>query len=142
MIRIAETNDEIRSCYAVMKELRPHLADGDFLAQVKRQMDSYGFRLVYCEHDGEVVAVGGFRIAEWLAGGRYLEIEDLVAKDGVRSRGFGGALFDWCVARARETGCRQLRLVSHVARFGAHRFYLRKGMDIEAHYFSMKFEEQ
>ena len=141
MIRTARTDAEIEACYAVMKELRPHLAAGDFLAQVKRQTEAYGFRLIFCEHENEIVAVGGIRVAEWLAGGRYLEIEDLVAKDGARSRGFGGALFDWCVEHARANGCRQLRLVSHVKRFGAHRFYLRKGMDIEAHYFSMSLEE-
>jgi hypothetical protein len=31
-----------------------------------------------------------------------------------------------------------MRLVSHVKRFGAHRFYLRQGMIIEAHYFSLR----
>ena len=140
MIGLAATDAEIEACYAVMRELRPHLSAADFLAQVKRQMGAYGFRLVYCEHESEIVAVGGIRLAEWLAGGRYLEIEDLVAKDGARSRGHGGALFDWCVEHARANGCRQLRLVSHVVRFGAHRFYLRRGMNIEAHYFSMSLE--
>ena len=31
----------------------------------------------------------------------------------------------------------QVRLVSRLSRRDAHRFYLRKGMSIEAHYFSM-----
>jgi GNAT superfamily N-acetyltransferase len=88
--------------------------------------------------DGEVKAVGGFRIAEWLAGGKYLEIEDLATKDGERSKGYGGALFDWLVELARRENCDQIRLVSHVKRFGAHRFYLRQGMIIEAHYFSLR----
>jgi hypothetical protein len=30
-----------------------------------------------------------------------------------------------------------VRLVSRVSRLDAHRFYLRKGMSLEAHYFSM-----
>jgi GNAT superfamily N-acetyltransferase len=98
--------------------------------------ENTGFRLVYLKNE-EVKAVGGFRIAEWLAGGKYLEIEDLVTKDGERSKGFGGAIFDWLVALAKRENCDQIRLVSHVKRFGAHRFYLQKGMIIEAHYFSM-----
>jgi GNAT superfamily N-acetyltransferase len=136
MIAIAETDEEIQDCYAVMSELRPHIGRQDFLPLVKRLAAETGFRLVYLK-DEEVKAVGGFRIAEWLAGGKYLEIEDLVSKDGERSKGVGGAIFDWLVALAKSENCDQLRLVSHVKRFGAHRFYLRKGMIIEAHYFSM-----
>ncbi|HEY0459292.1 MAG TPA: GNAT family N-acetyltransferase [Pyrinomonadaceae bacterium] len=136
MIAIAETDREIAACYAVMAELRQHIEPDTFLPLVKRLSANSGFRLVYLK-DEEVKAVGGFRISEWLAGGKYLEIEDLATHDGERSKGYGGALFDWLVALAKRENCDQLRLVSHVRRFGAHRFYLRKGMIIEAHYFSM-----
>lgn len=137
MIAIAETDEEIENCYSVMAELRPHIARADFLPLIKKFSAKTNFRLVYLTDGREVKAVGGFRISEWLAGGKYLEIEDLVAKDGERSKGFGGALFDWLVEYAKRENCDQLRLVSSVVRFGAHRFYLRKGMNIEAHYFSM-----
>ncbi len=137
MIKLAGTDSEIEDCFAVMTELRPHIARKDFAPLVKRLMAQTGFRMVYLTDEGCVKAVGGFRIAEWLAGGKYLEIEDLATLDGERSRGCGGKLFDWLVAYAKENGCDQLRLVSHVRRFGAHRFYLRKRMIIEAHYFSM-----
>ena len=138
MIEIAETDEEIQACYAVMAELRPQFSPGDFLPTVKRLMESTGFRLVYLQDAAEIKAVGGFRISEWLAGGKYLEIEDLATKSGERSKGYGGELFDWLAAYAREKNCDQLRLVSHVKRFGAHRFYLRRGMIIEAHYFSLR----
>lgn len=99
-------------------------------------MAASDFRLVYLE-EKEVLAVGSIRSGEWLAGGKYLEIEDLVTKDEERSKGLGGALFDWIVAYAEKENCRQIKLVSHVKRYGAHKFYLQKGMIIEAHYFSI-----
>jgi GNAT superfamily N-acetyltransferase len=136
MIAIAETDREIQDCYAVMSELRPHIGREEFLPRVKHLSAKTGFRLAYLK-DGEVKAVGGFRISEWLAGGKYLEIEDLATKDGERSKGYGGELFDWFVNYAKENDCNQIRLVSNVKRLDAHRFYLRKGMIIEAHYFSM-----
>ena len=135
-IKIAETDDEIQKCYAVMAELRPHLEPDQFFEQVKRQRVNHGFQLVYLT-DGDVKAVGGLRIAEWLAGGKCLEIEDLVATDSERSKGYGGRLFDWIVEYAKSEECVQLKLVSHVKRFDAHRFYLNKRLIIEAHYFSM-----
>lgn len=140
MIAVAETDDEIQNCYAVMAELRPHLKPDAFLRKVKRQVENSGYKLVYLT-DGEVKAVGGFRISEWLAGGKYLEIEDFVAKDGERSKGYGGELFDWIVDFAKRENCNQIKLVSRVTRFGAHRFYINKRMNIEAHYFSLNLKD-
>ena len=137
-IQIAESDDEILNCYAVMAELRPHIARDEFLPRVKRQSEINGFRLAYLTREGDVKAVAGFRISEWLGGGKYMEIEDLVSKTDERSKGFGGELFDWLVEYAGRENCAQIKLVSHVKRFGAHKFYLQKGMIIEAHYFSMK----
>ena len=136
-IRFAETDEEIESCYAVMSELRPHIGREEFLPQVRRQMAVSGFQLAYLTEDEKVKAVAGIRIAEWLARGRSLEIEDLVATESERSKGHGGRLFDWIVEHARDSGCSEVRLVSHVTRYRAHRFYLNKGMIIDAHFFSM-----
>lgn len=137
-IALAESDEEILNCFSVMSELRPHLAAEDFLSRVKKLTDTTGLRLAFLRDDGEVKAVAGFRISEWLAfDGKYLEIEDLATKSGARSKGYGGALFDWLVAYAKKNGCTHLRLVSNVARRDAHRFYERKGMAHVAHYFSM-----
>lgn len=135
-VTVAQSEQEISDCYAIMAELRPHIQPDEFLPMVKRLSGIAGFQLAYLA-DGEIKAVAGFRISEWLAGGKYLEIEDLVAKSGERSKGYGGELFDWLVTFAAENNCAQVRLVSRVTRIDAHRFYLRKGMNLEAHYFSM-----
>jgi GNAT superfamily N-acetyltransferase len=121
-----------------MVQLRPHLSSDQFVAQVKRQGVEAGFTLVYLAEGDDVLAVGGIRTGEWLAGGKYLEIEDLVTADGARSEGHGGQLFDWIADHARAEGCDQLRLVSAVTRHDAHRFYLNKRMKIQAYYFSME----
>ena len=136
-IKIAETDDEIRRCYPVMSELRPHIAEEDFLPQVRRQIEASGFQLVYLEDGGEVKAVAGIRIAEWLARGMSLDLEDLVASESDRSKGYGGKLLDWLFEYGRERGCTEIRLVSHVTRFRAQQFYLKKKMILDGHFFSM-----
>ena len=136
-VTVARSEQEISACYPVMAELRPHIRPEEFLPTVRRLTELNGFQLAYL-NDGGVKAVAGFRISEWLAGGRYLEIEDLVSKSGERSKGYGGELFDWLVGHAGESSCLQVRLVSRVSRRDAHRFYLRKGMTLEAHYFSLR----
>jgi GNAT superfamily N-acetyltransferase len=136
-VSIAETDEEIAACYPVMSELRPHLSQDSFVPLVRRLGKTTGLRLAYLSEDAEIRAVAGYRISEWLAAGKYLEIEDLVSRASDRSKGYGGALFDWLISLAAEHHCRQLRLVSNVRRTDAHRFYLRKGMTMEAHYFSI-----
>ena len=136
-IALAVEDEEIRSCYPVMAELRPHVAAEEFLRRVRRQMEIAGYGLAYVS-DGEVKAVAGFRISECLAWGRFMYVDDLVSKDGERSKGYGGQLFDWLVEYARGEGCDQFHLDSGVQRFAAHRFYLAKRMAIEAHHFGLK----
>ena len=136
-INFAVTDDEINECYGVMSQLRPHIARNEFLPTVRRQMESFDYGLVYVEDDDDIKAVAGIRISEWLHRGKYLEIDDLVSKDGDRSKGYGGKLFDWILDYARKQDCNHVRLLSGVQRYDAHRFYLRKRMNIEAHYFSI-----
>jgi GNAT superfamily N-acetyltransferase len=135
-IGVAESDAQIDACYPVMSELRPQITRADFLPFVRRLQATHHFKLAFVDDDG-IKAVAGYRVSEWLAGGRYLEIEDLVTAGGARSKGYGGELFDWLMAEAARTECRQVRLVSNVRRVDAHRFYLRKGMKHEAHYFSI-----
>lgn len=140
-IAVADTDTQIDACWPVMSELRPHISRADFLPFVKRLAATNQFRLAFLEDEGAIKAVAGYRLSEWLAGGRYLEIEDLVTAADTRSRGLGGELFDWLVAEASRQGCRQVRLVSNVRRVDAHRFYLRKGMTQEAYYFSITIQK-
>ncbi len=136
-IAFAETRDEIAATWPVMHQLRPHLDAEAYLAQVLRLQAECDFKLACMTIDGAVVAVAGLRFGEWLHGGRYLEIEDFVTGEQCRSRGYGGEFFDWIVALGREAGCRHLRLLSGVQREAAHRFYRRKGMSLDAYYFSL-----
>jgi GNAT superfamily N-acetyltransferase len=136
-IALVRDEADIAACWPVMRQLRPDIAEADFVPLVRRLVAEQGFELAYLSCDGEVRAVAGLREGEWLAGGRYLEIEDLVTSEEARGSGLGGQLFDWIVVLGRQRGCRHLRLVSRTSRAAAHRFYRAKGMTDEALYFSL-----
>jgi GNAT superfamily N-acetyltransferase len=139
-IRIAETDEEIAGCFAVMSELRPHVGAAEFVQRVRRQQEAAGYELIFLEAEGQVRAVAGVRVSECLAWGRFMYIDDLVTLGGERSRGHGQKLFDWLLRHAAERGCEEFHLDSGVQRFGAHRFYLRNRMEIVAHHFGLKLE--
>src|SRR5690349_14575058 len=133
----AETKKDILRCYPVMAQLRPHVAEADFLPRIERQRQQ-GYELAFVEHNGAVVCAAGFRFLENLAWGRFLYVDDLITAEAVRSRGFAQQLVQWLLAEAKAKGCDELHLDSGVNRFGAHRFYLGQRMDITCHHFAIK----
>lgn len=135
-IFLAEGDIEIERCFPVMVELRTALAQDKFVSQVKRQQRLNEFKLAYLEVESEVKAVAGFGISENLAFGKFLYVDDLVTKSSEQSKGYGDKLFDWLLEYAKAESCTQLQLDSGVQRFEAHRFYMRKRMNISSYHFS------
>ena len=45
VIAFATSAEDIRSCFAVMKELRPHLVEGEFLKLVRHLSETTRFQL-------------------------------------------------------------------------------------------------
>jgi GNAT superfamily N-acetyltransferase len=134
IIALAHTDDEIARCFPVMLQLRPHLAESDFVPRVRR-MQKEGFHLAFLEGAGAVRAVAGYRYYDKLHSGRNLYVDDLVTDPDDRSRGYGGKLLAWLTDEARAHGCVQLELDSGVQRFDAHRFYFRERMHVSAYHF-------
>jgi GNAT superfamily N-acetyltransferase len=134
---VAADGEEIRRCYPILKQLRVHLNESAMVNQIVRQKDQ-GYFLAYLESESKIRSVAGYRFCENLSSGKLMYVDDLVTNLEDRSKGFGQILFDWLVSEARQKGCRQITLDSGVQRFGAHRFYLRKGMDIVSHHFAMR----
>lgn len=142
MIQIIPASEErlIRDCFPVIHQLRPFLAEDEFVERVNRQFQQ-GYHLYCLVESGKVRAVTGFRISESLGHGKFLYVDDLVADEKERSKGFGGTLFDWLVDYAKREDCAELRLDCAVHRFDAHRFYMRKRMKLTTHHFVMKLKE-
>jgi GNAT superfamily N-acetyltransferase len=135
-VKIAQSDNDIRRCFPVMKALRPHLQDDeDLLERARRQMSDSGWRLAYVEDYGQIVACAGFRIHEWLVSGKILYVDDLVSAADKRSKGYGKALLDALKSLAKAEGCTQLRLDSGTHRTQAHRFYFREGLVISSFHF-------
>jgi GNAT superfamily N-acetyltransferase len=132
-IQIAETDTNISTCYPVMRELRPHLEEAEFLPLV-RKLENAGYRLA--QQPEGVVAVAGFWIRENLAWGRFLYVDDLVTLASHRSQGIGSRLLTWLREYAAQEGCRQLHLDSGTQRKDAHRFYDREGMSLFGYHFA------
>jgi GNAT superfamily N-acetyltransferase len=127
-IDLAESDEKVLACFAVMRHLRDLDDATAFLHRVRSQQLS-GYRLAAVWHGGEPVAVAGFRLGENLAWGRHLYVDDLVTLPEGRSRGYGAALLTWLAEFGRTRGAGQLHLDSGRQRADAHRFYEREGLE-------------
>jgi GNAT superfamily N-acetyltransferase len=138
MIRKMTTDSELKETFPVMKQLRTHLNEDQYLTMVNRQRHTDNYEVAAVIEDGDVKCVAGYRVSECLAYGRFLYVDDLVTGENSRSKNYGKQMMDWLVDEAKRLGCSQLHLDSGVQRHSAHRFYLRERMDITAFHFGLK----
>ncbi len=135
IIQLAKSDAEIIDSYPVMRELRPHILENEFLRRIRSQ-ETVGYQLTFIREAKGVVAVAGFRTGDNLAWGHFLYVDDLVTLPECRSMGYGKALLDWLQEYAKQEGCQQLHLDSGFQRKEAHRFYEREGLKSEGFHFA------
>lgn len=134
-IAIAADRTELERCYPVMHQLRTALTLEEFVQRVQLQQ-AEGYSLAFLEHEGQVVALAGFRLMNVLWSGKTLYVDDLVTDARQRSRGFGEQMMRWLEQHAREQGCETFALDSGTHRNETHAFYFRMGLRIVDFHFA------
>ena len=132
-LRHAETDAELRACWPVMRQLRPHLPSADdFIARVRR-MQNDGYRLLAVWQGDSPRALAGYRLQENLVyGGRFLYVDDLVTDEAARGTQWGARLIEATTRIADEAGCVRFVLDTGLSNALAQRFYFRQGLLTEA----------
>jgi ribosomal protein S18 acetylase RimI-like enzyme len=127
-IRYVDDPEDAAACYALMLELRPHLASREeFLERWRRQV-AVGYRLLALWQGAKPVALAGFRVQDNLVHGPHFYVDDLVTEAASRSAGYGELLMDRLKAEGRALGCAKLVLDTPLTNTLGHRFYYRQGL--------------
>jgi len=127
-IRFAENDADVRACFPLMQQLRPHIETADaFVDRWRRQM-AEGYRILSLWQDGRPIALAGFRVQHNMIHGRFLYVDDLVTDADARASGHGARLLNRLQAEARTAGCRLLTLDAALDNVFGHRFYYRQGL--------------
>jgi GNAT superfamily N-acetyltransferase len=133
----AETSIDIAACFAVMRELRPHLpSEAEFVSRVQRQAGD-GYRLLAASIDDQVVGLAGYRPQENLIHGRFVYVDDLIVAASGRRAGIGALLLDRVSDECRRLQVRLLVLDTAIDNSLGQRFYFRYGMLARGLRFSM-----
>ncbi|MGR9049571.1 GNAT family N-acetyltransferase [Halobacillus faecis] len=118
-----KTTEDIKSAYPVMKELRSHLSEEQYVDLVEEAMAVDRYHLFALVADEEVVALTGFKEMTTLYYGRFVWVCDLVTSSAHRSQGYGEELLAFVEDWAKEHGLESVALSSGLSRLRAHRFY-------------------
>lgn len=119
------TVEELKEAYPVMKELRTHLSEAEFIELVQ-QMQHEDYQLFGCYDDGELTSLAGVAIKTNLYLNKHVFVYDLVTADRHRSKGYGEKLLTYLENWGQQRGAHCIALESGVQRTDAHRFYEQK----------------
>jgi len=146
MVRIAQTEAELRRCLPALVTLRPHLTPKEALEQILLLQKEDRYVVAYVDTDEQdssetaAPAAIGYRYMNLLFSGKTLYIDDLSTLPDQRGKGYAGQLLDFVIAEARKAGCAAVTLDSgqNPQRYDAHRLYLNKRFNIVSHHFALK----
>ncbi|MGD6941463.1 GNAT family N-acetyltransferase [Cytobacillus gottheilii] len=125
-IRELTTQKEWQEAYPVMKQLRTHLTEEQYLELVEEAAEKEQYTLAALYVNNKVAALAGFMPMITLYNGKSIWVCDLVTDSAHRSKGYGEKLLNYVHDWANEKGFHIVSLSSGLQRKDAHRFYENK----------------
>lgn len=127
-LRAVQDAAQCLACFALMRELRPHLTDAEaFVDQVQRQARQ-GYRLLAAFRGEQVIGLAGYRLQENTLYGRFIYIDDLVVLGSEQRSGIGRLLIEAVRREAIDSGHAHLVLDTALGNAHGQRFYYRQGL--------------
>ena len=134
MIKELRTEEEIRSAFSVMRQLRTHLDEAQYMDLVNEAREKDHYLMYALFEEDSIVAVCGFKPMITLYYGRFIWVCDLVTDQKFRAKGYGNELLSFIHDWAEDKGYESVALSSGLQRKEAHKFYEEKMMYDKASY--------
>ena len=122
-IKEIQSKKEIVEAFPVMKQLRTHLDEQEYLNLVLDAQENDRYKMYALIEENQIVAVIGFKPMITLYYGRFVWICDLITDAKKRSNGYGEQLLTYVHRWAKENNYETVALSSGLQREDAHRFY-------------------
>lgn len=135
MIKTMQSAEDLKAAFPLMKQLREHLNETQFVDLVQSAMRDSRYQLLAFFPDngsGPCQGLMGYRILTDLVHGRHLYIDDLVVDEKSRSHGLGAKILAKAKEIARAENCKRLRLCTGADNDRGKNFYERNGWKLRA----------
>jgi ribosomal protein S18 acetylase RimI-like enzyme len=124
--------EDLKRCFPVMKELRPHLEYQAFVDIYQKAHEADGYEIVALEKGGQIIALMGYRFLYDYVHGKHVYIDDLVTTESARSQGAGSELLKYAESIAQKNNCKNLRLCTGIENELGKKFYERNSWNLRA----------
>ncbi len=126
--------EEMLSTFEVLKELYPNLTLDAYKEELSF-MVQHNYSQVAVIKDGVYLGVSGVWIGNKLWCGKYLEIDNIVVSEKIRSKGVGKLIVDYLEIKAKKLNCTMMALDSYTSNFKAHKFFYNQGFSPKGFHF-------
>ena len=133
VIELTSIEDMLNS-YQVLNELYPSLTIEEYKEELKF-MVQHNYSQVVVMDEEQCVGVAGLWFGNKLWCGKYLEIDNIVVSEKIRSKGVGKLMVDFIQAKALALGCSMMALDSYTTNFKAHKFFYNQGFSPKGFHF-------
>jgi len=118
--------DEILTIFPLYSQVS-HVGEAIFRARIEAMVGQGNYRCVAAFIDGRMVGASGFWTGTQLWCGKFVEADNVVVDDALRSQGIGARLMAWIEQEGERTECTIIRIAIVLGRDRTHQFYVRQG---------------
>lgn len=118
--------DQIEAIFPLYSQVS-HLNEDTLRQRLHAMLAQENYRCVAAYRGERMVGLSGFWIGTQLWCGKYIEADNLVVDEGLRSAGIGAKLMAWIEAEGERCGCAIVRIAMVLGKERTHQFYARNG---------------
>ena len=123
--------------FPLVKQQNKTLTKKQFL-MILDEMLPRGYRCIAAYQGDVIVGICGFWTGHRFWCKKFIDLDNVIVSEAVRSRGIGQQMVRWVEKEARELKCDIMGLDSYTTAYAAHRFYFREGYSILGYHFVKK----
>ncbi len=131
------STEELPTILPMIGQLNPKIPAEELKRRLE-QMIPKGYHCIAAFNDERMVGVAGYWLGTRFYCGEYMDVDNVVVDETLRSSGIGARMMGWLHAKAVELGVKVVVLDSYVTYAAAHRFYFRQGYEILGFHFNRK----
>ena len=130
-----KTPADFAPAFTLIKQLNPSLTKKLFTERLKKML-AQGYHCIAYVEKGKYLGLCGFWQGTRFWCGDFIDLDNVVVTNELRSKGLGKKLVAWVEEKAVRLGCEMMVLDSYVSNHASHRFYFREGYIIKGYHFS------
>lgn len=135
VVREIKTDAEWNAMYRLIKQLNKSMTPAKY-ERLLADMKPRGYRCVGAFMDGKLVGVSGFWVSVRFWCQKYIDIDNVVVDEAIRSKGIGAKMIAWIEKEGRRQKCDMAMLDCYTTHHQSHRFYFREGYSILGYHFT------